>query len=70
MYYGTILVVDDNPAILTATKICLSGEFEHIFTLSMPEAVLATLRQERVDVILLGIKRQTLYKNDGAVHDA
>ena len=51
--YGTILVVDDNPAILTATKICLAGTFERILTFSLPAAVLTILQQEHVDVILL-----------------
>lgn len=51
--YGTILVVDDNPAILTAVKICLGGVFERIITLSMPDSILATIQQEHVDVILL-----------------
>lgn len=51
--YGTILVVDDNPAILTAVKICLASVFERIITLSNPDSILATLQQEPVDVILL-----------------
>lgn len=33
MKYGTILVIDDNPSILTALKICLGGTFEKILTL-------------------------------------
>ena len=53
MKYGTILIVDDNPAILTALKICLVDAFERILTLAHPEGVLALLQQERVDVILL-----------------
>ena len=53
MKYGTILIVDDNPAILTALKICLADVFERILTLAHPEGVLALLQQERVDVILL-----------------
>ncbi|MDO5130713.1 MAG: response regulator [Prevotellaceae bacterium] len=53
MKYGTILIVDDNPAILTALKICLVDVFERILTLAHPEGVLALLQQERVDVILL-----------------
>ena len=53
MNYGTILVVDDNPAILTAVKICLSGTFERILTLSVPDTLLTLLAQEVVDVILL-----------------
>lgn len=51
--YNTILVVDDNVAILTAAKICLAGVFERVITLSAPEKILTTLQQERVDVILL-----------------
>lgn len=51
--YGTILVVDDNPAILTAVKICLDGVFERIITLSKPDSILTTLQQEHIDVILL-----------------
>lgn len=51
--YGTILVVDDNPAILTAVKICLGGVFERIITLSKPDAILPTIQQEHIDAILL-----------------
>ncbi len=51
--YGTILVVDDNPAILTAVKICLGNVFGRIITLTSPDNVLVTLGQEHVDVILL-----------------
>ena len=43
--YGTLLVVDDNPAILTAVKICLKASFGRILTLSKPDGVLATLQQ-------------------------
>lgn len=51
--YGTILVVDDNPAILTAVRITLRNVFEHVITLSAPDAILATMQKERVDVVLL-----------------
>lgn len=51
--YKTILVVDDNPAILTAAKICLASVFDRVITLSAPENILTTLQQECVDVILL-----------------
>ncbi len=51
--YGTILVADDNPAILTALKICLAKAFERVITLSTPDAILVRLAQEPVDVILL-----------------
>ena len=51
--YGTLLVVDDNPAILTAVKISMQTVFARIITLSRPEAVLATLQTEHVDAMLL-----------------
>ncbi len=51
--YGTLLVVDDNPAILTAVKICLQTTFGRILTLTSPEGILAMLQQEHVDAILL-----------------
>ena len=51
--YGTILVIDDNPAILTAMKICLSGMFERVITLSTPDSILNTIQQEHVNVVLL-----------------
>lgn len=51
--YGTILVVDDNPAILTAVRICLAGEFDKVLTLVSPDTLLTVLAQEEVDVVLL-----------------
>lgn len=51
--YHTIVIVDDNTAILTALKICLGMEFEHVVTLSAPDELLATLGQEMPDVVLL-----------------
>lgn len=51
--YGTLLVVDDNPAIFTTLEICLKRVFSKIITLTTPDAILATLEQEKVDVILL-----------------
>ena len=62
--YGTILVVDDNPAILTAAEICLEGVFERVITLSTPEKILPTLQQEEVDVVLLDMNF-TLGVNSG-----
>ena len=51
--YGTLLVVDDNQAIFTTLEICLERVFSKIVTLTTPDAILATLEQEKVDVILL-----------------
>ncbi|WP_302823722.1 response regulator [Leyella stercorea] len=52
--YNAIVVVDDNPTILTALKICLTAEFERIVTLTSPDALVSTLsNEEHVDVVLL-----------------
>ena len=52
--YNTIVVVDDNSAILTALKICLAMDFERIVTLSSPDTLVATLaKEENVDAVLL-----------------
>lgn len=52
--YNTIVVVDDNKAILTALKICLAMDFERIVTLSSPDTLVATLaKEEAVDAVLL-----------------
>ena len=52
-YYNTILIVDDNPAILTALKICLAGVFTRIVTLNSTDRLVATMSEEQVDVVLL-----------------
>ena len=52
-YCDTILVVDDNLAILTALKICLAGAFRRVLTLESPDNLVATLKKEDVDVVLL-----------------
>lgn len=52
-YYNTILIVDDNPAILTALKICLAGVFTRIVTLSSTDRLVAIMSEEHVDVVLL-----------------
>lgn len=52
--YNTIVIVDDNPAILTALRICLATEFARIVTLPSPEKLVATLAgEEAVDAVLL-----------------
>lgn len=53
MKYGTLLVIDDNPSILTALKICLGNTFERILTLPRPDTAPMLLQQEQVDLILL-----------------
>lgn len=52
--YNTIVIVDDNKAILTALKICLAMEFSHIITLSSPDTLIAMIAKEAtVDAVLL-----------------
>ncbi len=51
--YGTLLVVDDNPAILTALKICLAAHFDRILTLSRPDTLLSVLQAEQASIVLL-----------------
>ena len=62
--YGTILVVDDNPAILTAARICLGGVFGKVITMASPDGILATMNQESVDIVLLDMNF-TLGVNSG-----
>lgn len=50
---GTILVVDDNKAILTAMKMLLEPIFAKTITISSPEQIKAVLQKETPDVILL-----------------
>lgn len=52
--YGTLLVVDDNPAILTAMKICLGSVFGRVVTLPDPGKILSVLARETdVEAVLL-----------------
>lgn len=62
--YGTIVVVDDNPAILTALRICLDGTFERVITLASPDSLPATLQQEKVSIVLMDMNF-TLGMNTG-----
>jgi len=62
--YGTILIVDDNTAILTSLKICLAGAFDKIITLSTPDTILSTLQQEEINIVLLDMNF-TLGVNSG-----
>ena len=62
--YGTILIVDDNPSILTAMRYLLDGTFERILTLSQPDDILKTMAQEEIDIVLLDMNF-TLGVNSG-----
>lgn len=50
---GTILVVDDNKGILTAVRMLLGTRFERVITISNPNILMSTVREENVDVVLL-----------------
>ena len=62
--YRTIVVVDDNPAILTALRICLDSTFERVITLASPDSLPATLQQEKVSIVLMDMNF-TLGMNTG-----
>ena len=62
--YGTIVVVDDNPAILTALRICLDSTFEQVITLASPDRLPATLQQEKTSIVLMDMNF-TLGMNTG-----
>ncbi len=50
---GTLLVVDDNKGILTAVSLLLGQYFAKVITLSTPNLIHNTLRENPVDVVLL-----------------
>lgn len=50
---GTILIVDDNKGILSALSLLLGRYFEKVITISSPNLIDSTLRENRVDIILL-----------------
>ena len=58
------MVIDDNEAILTALRYCLSGMFEQIITLTSPDSVISLLGQEEVNLVLLDMNF-TLGVNSG-----
>ena len=62
--YGTILVVDDNPSILTAMHYLLDDTFERVLTTTQPEEILKLMAQQPVDLDLLDMNF-TLGVNNG-----
>lgn len=50
---GTILVVDDNKAILTAVKLLLRTCFEKVITIHTPNLIKQNMQENAVDVVLL-----------------
>ena len=50
---GTIIVVDDNKGVLSAVKLSLKNDLEHLVTLPSPITLPAALREENAQVVLL-----------------
>lgn len=62
--YGTILIADDNAAILTAMRYLLDSIFEQVLTTSQPDDILKIMAQQTVDLVLLDMNF-TLGVNSG-----
>ena len=63
--YGTILIVDDNAAILTAMRYLLDATFEQVLTTSTPDDILKLMAQQPVDLVVLDMNF-TLGVNTGS----
>ncbi len=50
---GKILILDDNSSVLTALEMLVQTEFGHVFPLPSPNALLSTIQQQNIDVVLL-----------------
>lgn len=50
---GTLLIVDDNRAILSALNLLMNRYFDRVITIATPNSIPSTLRSEQVDVVLL-----------------
>jgi DNA-binding NtrC family response regulator len=53
MKKGTLVVVDDNKAILTAVEMLTKPHFSKVITLSAPQLLHSAMREEKPDVVLL-----------------
>ncbi len=50
---GKILILDDNKGVLTALEMLLQTEFEKIYTLKSPNALISTIQTHNIDIVLL-----------------
>ncbi|MDR0538344.1 MAG: sigma-54 dependent transcriptional regulator [Tannerellaceae bacterium] len=50
---GIVLIVDDNRAILSAARMLLEVHFSKVLTVASPQLIMKTLREEKVDAVLL-----------------
>jgi DNA-binding NtrC family response regulator len=62
--YGTILIADDNAAILTAMRYLLDATFNEVLTTTKPDDILKLMNQQPVDLVLLDMNF-TLGVNNG-----
>jgi len=51
--YNSILIVDDNRAILTALRYCLENTFEHIITIDNPDNIIMRMSESAFDAVIL-----------------
>ena len=62
---GSLLIVDDNRAILTAVKMLAEDAFDRIETIANPAALPARLRELKPDVVLLDMNFRSGMNNGG-----
>ena len=62
--YGTILIADDNEAILTAMHYLLDNYFEQVLTTSKPDDIIKLMAQQPIDIVVLDMNF-TLGVNSG-----
>ena len=63
--HGTVVIVDDDPDVLTAARLLLKAHFRRVITHENPEDIEATLAREAVDVFLLDMNF-AIGRNTGA----
>ncbi len=60
---GKILILDDNKSVLTALEMLLQTEFDEVYTLKSPNALVSTIRKYQIDVVLLDMNFRTGVNN-------
>jgi len=50
---GKILILDDNKSVLTALEMLLQTEFDNVYTLKSPNALISTIQKHKIDAVLL-----------------
>lgn len=60
---GKILILDDNKSVLTALEMLLQTEFDEVYTLKSPNALITTIQKYKIDVVLLDMNFKTGINN-------